>query len=265
MYSLSEIWIYPIKSLGGIRLAKTEIGVKGLEGDREFMLVDESGNFISQRNHPKLNQLTVSIEKDVFVVTDKRNGNQLSILKNWTDKYTRTAQIWNDLVEVIKGDPTIDVWFSDFLTIPCTLVYLPKNASRQVDLDYAPIGTETTLTDGFPFLIIGQEALNNLNNKLAKPVEMTRFRPNLVFTGGHAHDEDNWDQFQIGKATFKRVKPCARCLVTTLDLETSQPGKEPLKTLATYRRQNNKIYFGQNLISQNLGTLKVGDPIQPIL
>lgn len=261
MYSLSEIWIYPIKSLGGIRLTESKITTRGLEHDREFMLVDENGQFISQRTYPQLNQLELTQEKDTFLVKDKRNTEQIRIPITITSGDLISVEIWDDTCKSIASSQEVNQWFSNFLNTTCRLVFMPKTSNRQVDTDYAPINTSTTFTDGFPFLIIGQASLDFLNDKLDTEVDIQRFRPNFVFTEGQPHDEDSWEEFKIGNAHFKRVKPCARCVVTTINLDTSKPGKEPLKTLSTYRRQDNKIYFGQNLICLQGDIIKTGDLI----
>ena len=132
---------------------------------------------------------------------------------------------------------------------------MPENLHRQVDTKYASKGDITSFSDGYPFLIIGQESLNLLNSKLEKPLPINRFRPNLVFNGGQPHDEDRWKQFSINDITFYGVKPCSRCVVTTVDQETGSAGTEPLRTLTTYRKFDHKVNFGMNLLHKGKGKL----------
>jgi uncharacterized protein YcbX len=153
----------------------------------------------------------------------------------------------------------VNTWFSKQLGIKCRLVHMPDATKRKVDPNYAKKGEVTSLSDGYPFLIIGQESLNLLNSKLDVQIPINRFRPNFVFDGGTSHDEDNWREFKIGDITFYGVKPCSRCVVTTIDQQTAIQNKEPLKTLSTYRNFNGKIMFGMNLLHTGEGTVKVDE------
>ena len=144
----------------------------------------------------------------------------------------------------------------------CRLVYFPEVNQRPVDEKYRIENDQVSLADGYPYLIIGQSSLDDLNSKLTNPLPMNRFRPNFVFTGGKPFEEDNWRNFAIGKSRFAGVKPCGRCVLTTVNQETTERGTEPLATLATYRRTNNKIYFGQNLLALTCHDIYEGDTIE---
>lgn len=258
---LSEIWIYPIKSLAGIRLKQARVLPKGLENDRRWMLIDENGRFITQREHPEMALFKVDLNDNQIAVTDN-SGSTLSIELN-TSKTARklVAQIWDDEVEVVEVDTGYSEWFSATMKMKCALVYFPEHNVRDVDPDYAVKKEQVSLADGYPFLIIGQESLNDLNTRLASPITMRRFRPNFVFTGGKAFAEDQWQNFSIGNNRFAGVKLCARCVLTTVDPETGNKGAEPLATLATFRKRNNKINFGQNVLPLDYGEVKEGDRI----
>jgi hypothetical protein len=154
-----------------------------------------------------------------------------------------------------------DDWFSDQLGMPCRLVYMPDTTRRQVDGRYANNKEITSFSDAFPLLIIGQASLDELNSRLPVALPMNRFRPNIVFTGGTPYQEDAMKQFEIAGISFYGVKPCSRCVITTIDQQTAGKAKEPLKTLHTYRQRNNNVYFGQNLLFRGAGTVKVGDTI----
>jgi uncharacterized protein len=150
------------------------------------------------------------------------------------------------------------------LTMPCKLVYMPDESKRRVDVGYALSKEITSFSDAYPVLMVGQASLDDLNSRLEIPVPMNRFRPNIVFTGGDPYQEDTMQHFQINEIDLYAVKPCARCAITTTDQETSATAKEPLKTLATYRTGNNKVYFGQNILYKQQGTIKVGDELKVV-
>ncbi len=255
--TLSEIWIYPIKSLAGIRLPNWEVKSKGLRFDRRWMLVDESGIFMTQRARPQMALFKTSLEGNAFTIT--HSGNTISLsLDQEPNGETFHSMVWDDPVEVIEVDKETSSWFSEKLEVKCKLVAFPEGNKREVDPNYIT-GHEVSLADGYPFLIIGEQSLAELNNRLDKKIEMRRFRPNFVFKGGEPFAEDAWKKFSIGDINFIGVKPCARCVLTTIDPDTAKKGAEPLKTLSTFRAINNKILFGQNLVALNEGKIKVGD------
>ena len=258
---LSEIWIYPIKSLAGIRLQKAAVQPKGLQFDRRWMLIDPSGRFLTQREHPKMALLKTSLEDSRLLVKDSI-GHQITIDLSMNDSgRSLKAQIWEDEVEVIEVSKEHSQWFSETLGMSCSLVSFPEQNIREVDPDYAISREQVSLADGFPFLIIGQSSLDDLNSRLNQPVPMNRFRPNFVFTGAEPFAEDNWRNFTIGKNRFVGVKPCGRCVLTTVDQITAEKSNEPLATLATYRKKGNKINFGQNVLAIDHNEIKEGDEI----
>tara|TARA_B100001559_G_C16246231_1_gene504803 strand:- start:287 stop:721 length:435 start_codon:yes stop_codon:yes gene_type:complete len=140
---------------------------------------------------------------------------------------------------------------------------MPDSSRRDVDPDFAKNSARTSFTDGFPFLLIGIASLEDLNQRLEEPVEMRRFRPNLVISGSEAFEEDRMKRIQIGEISFQVAKPCGRCRVTTVDPDRGEfSGKDPLKTLAGFRRQNGEALFGQNLIHEQQGRIRVGDSLK---
>ena len=175
-----------------------------------------------------------------------------------------SVTVWDDVCDALEAGEEINSWFSDMLHINCTLVYMPDETRRMVDNRYAGNNEITSFSDAYPILIIGQSSLDNLNEKLIDALPMNRFRPNIVFTGGHPHIEDEMAAFIIEGINFLGVKPCSRCVMTTIDQQSASGGKEPLRTLAGYRMKNNKIYFGQNVLQQHLGEIKIGDEIKII-
>ena len=261
-FVLSEIFVYPIKSASGISLKESYVGEKGLEMDRRWMLIDEKGKFISQRTHPELSLVSVNIENNGLRVKHKIiNYDDLFIPFDVDEEFSIDVEIWNDKCQAVLVSNAADCWFSKVLGIPCQLIYMPDNSVRTVDQKYSGGNKTVGFADGFPFLLIGQSSLDDLNSKLEKPISIKRFRPNLVFKGGEPFIEDSWKEFKIESVSFYTVKPCARCTIPTVNQETGDKGKEPLITLSSYRKKNNKVLFGQNLVHEGSGIIKVGKPL----
>jgi uncharacterized protein YcbX len=263
MFLVSDIIIYPIKSLGKVSLRQSQANIKGFQYDRRMMLTDDKGHFLSQRKHPEMARFKVSMADDSIMVI--HDGEEISIPFKMKLKKSRSVTIWDDQFIAPEADKHIGVWFSEHLNIKCHLIFMDDNTLRAVDKKYAIHNETVSFSDGFPFLIIGSASLDDLNNRLAAPVSMDRFRPNLVIKTDKPFIEDSLDIFKIGDAVFKRAKPCARCIITTTDQLTAKRYKEPLKTLSSYRKENNKIYFGQNLICLQEGLVRIGDKSEPIL
>jgi uncharacterized protein len=263
MLQVNQLFIYPIKSLGGIAKQAVEITSTGFKHDRRWMLVDENNMFLTQRSHPQMAFLQVGEKADGIFVFHKLHPLQ-SIIIPFKTEYNKKVMVtvWDDVCAALEAEEEINDWFSDMLQINCKLVYMPDSTKRIVDKKYAGNNEITSFSDGYPILMIGQSTLDNLNEKLNEPLPMNRFRPNIVFTGGHAHIEDEMAAFTIDELSFLGVKPCARCVMTTINQQTAAAGKEPLKTLSSYRMKNNKIYFGQNVLQQQNGNIKTGDEIK---
>lgn len=263
---LSEIWIYPIKSLAGLSLQQASLTSRGLLYDRRWMLVDETGRFLSQRTLPQLVLFDVRMEENSLIITHRESpSDPLRIPLVAEGGEALQVEVWDDTMSAQGGFPEANAWFSERLGRNCRLVYQPESTHRTVDPRYARQGEITSFSDGYPFLLIGQASLDDLNTRLETPVPMNRFRPNLVVTGGQPYEEEGWENFRIGEQEFWGVKPCARCVLTTIDQQTAEKGKEPLRTLSKYRNWNNKILFGQNLLpGADLHTLRVGDSVDII-
>jgi len=260
---LSGIYIYPVKSLGGISLDEAEMEERGLKYDRRWMLIDKEGTFVSQRKYHTLALLTVSMTNDVLTVTHKRDQEkQISFTIGEQNGQQIAVTIWDDHCKAIEVSTKVSRWFSDFLEMEVRLVEMPETEKRAVDPKYAQTGEIVSFADGYPCLLIGQASLDNLNEKLEQAVPMDRFRPNFVFTGGNPHLEDSINTFTLGNVLFTAVKPCARCVLITIDQQTAIKSTEPLKTLAGYRTVNKKVMFGQNLIHQGSGIIYKGDELQ---
>lgn len=226
------------------------------------MLIDENGTPLTQREIPKMSLFKTSLQPNGVAVTF--NGESVTIPFTVDDKNTiKDAAVWGQGIRTIEVDPSLSVWFSERLDVACKLVFFPEEWERPVDGAYQINNEHVSLADGYPLLVIGQASLDDLNSRLTNPLPMNRFRPNLVFEGGEPFAEDGWHTFTIGKNKFAAVKPCSRCIMTTTDQETAIRSAEPLKTLASYRKKNNKIYFGQNiLVLDAVDEIRVGEEIE---
>jgi uncharacterized protein YcbX len=258
--TLTEINIYPIKSLGGIRVKSSRVFEKGLENDRRWMLIDEDNEFMTQRLYPRMALFKLSMINDQFSVNHKTDSIVLSFNHSLIDTPIK-AKIWDDVVDVFEVNKEFSQWFSHRLQMNCRLVSFPEKNSRLVDERYQINHEHVSLADAYPFLIIGEQSLADLNSRMKVPLPMNRFRPNFVFSGGQPFDEDNWKNFSIGRNKFVAVKLCARCVLTTVNQDTGDKGIEPLLTLSQYRKKENKVLFGQNLIALNHFDVYEGDEI----
>jgi uncharacterized protein len=260
---LTEIWIYPIKSLPGIRVPSANVQGKGLEYDRRFMLVDENNKFITLREFPNMALFDISMDGSTIRVRPQNNGRLSTLFINGKEPRINPLKsiIWDDEVEVFEVNPAYSKWFSEALGTNCKLVFFPEENKRRVDEEYVKQEHHVSLADGYPFLVIGLNSLRDLNERIGQELSMKRFRPNLIFEGGLPYEEDDWKNFRIGHVPFAGVKPCGRCAIPTIDPETGMKGIEPTRTLASYRNRNGKVYFGENVIALNDGEIKEGDEI----
>ena len=267
--TLRSIHIYPIKSLGGISLQEAVVEKRGLQYDRRFMLVDSEGKFITQREHTILAKLKCEIRaasslwKTLNV--DANSGVNIPLVPDEKGGTFKKVQVWSAKLKALLVDPKLDAWFEDVVGLKCHLVYMPDSIRRGLNPFYAGLGQEVSFADGYPYLITGMASLEDLNGRLEAQIPMNRFRPNFVFEGGVPYEEVDWKNFTIGQVAFKNVKNCGRCLMVNIDQDRGeQAGKEPLKTLSSYRKKGNKVIFGQNLIWKegDKGNLvKIGDAI----
>jgi len=260
--TISHLFIYPVKSLAGISLQASELDNLGLKYDRRWMLVSPDGLFLSQRKIPQMALIKTALN-DKGRLTLSMQGKEDHLVPEVSDaSETMSVRIWNDHLEVQKTGDESDAWLSAALGIDCHLVYISDDVERQCDLEFAQKGDKTGFSDGFPILVISEASLADLNSRLEDPVEMRRFRPNIVVTGCDAFAEDTWAKFTIEKLLMKGVKLCSRCILTTVDPDKGErSGDEPLATLSSYRKVGKKVNFGINVIQQELGIVKVGDEI----
>lgn len=251
---ITGLYIYPIKSLGGISLQESEVTVRGLKYDRRYMLLDVNGNMLTQREDNRLAKFQLSPHQTGFEVTYQ--GATL-VVPFSIDGEVITTRVWDDEVRAVIAPAQYNKWFSHCLQQEVKLVYMPDDSHRFINPKYAQNNEIVSLADGYPVLMISEASLALLNSKLKEPIQMNRFRPNIVISGLDAHAEDELGTFTLGTTHFKVAKPCARCVVVTINPETLETGKEPLATLAKYRRVDDKVNFGVNLICLKEGVVKL--------
>ncbi|GAB2959552.1 MOSC domain-containing protein [Hymenobacter coalescens] len=257
--SLTELYLYPVKSLGGLRVPEAQITPRGLRHDRRWLVVDQRGQFLTQRTEPRMALLHLEYAHNGFIIRHIQRPDLRPLLVPFEAEHkgTQFVTVWDDMVFAFRGLREHDEWLSEALNQPVRLVHMPEAALREADGGEAP--GLVSFADAFPFLLIGQASLDDLNRRLPAPVPMNRFRPNLVVGGAEAYAEDRWHEFRLGELTFRGIRPCARCVLTTTDQQTAQRGPEPLRTLASYRTVGHKVMFGMNVVGPEQGWLRVGD------
>ena len=261
--TLSALHVFPVKSCAPLSPAEARVESRGLVDDRRWLVVDATGRFITGRQKPRMTlvraepipgglRLSAPGAATLTVAAPEGNPDRLAVT------------VWKDAVDAAACDPAADAWLSAFLGAPVRLVYMDSLAVRPISRAFGRPGDVVSFADGYPLLLISQAALDALNARLAAPVPMLRFRPNLVAAGTAPHAEDGWNRIRIGAIEFDVVKPCTRCTFTTVDFERGayDPSGEPLNTLKAYRRSGDGVTFGQNVIPRGTGTLRVGDPIE---
>ena len=270
---LSGLFIYPVKSLHGLSLASVELDALGLSGDRRFMVVDGGGRFLTQRTLPRMALIRTMLTPERLTLSAAGAG-EIGV-ERVSDPAAplRSVTVWKS--EGLRAEDCGDaaaVWLGNFLGITCRLVRAGTEFHRRMTKPNARADDVVSVADADPLLVISESSLANLNDRLLargeEPLPMDRFRPNLVISGCDAFAEDSWPRVRIGDVVLRAGGPCARCVVTTTDQLTAERGKEPLRTLATYRRDADNsidVNFGQNFIHETkCGSLRVGDAIEGV-
>lgn len=259
VHVVKEIYIYPIKSLAGISCKNALAEEMGFENDRRWMLIDAENQFITQREHRILSQFYPQISDGKISITFQDQKHEFSIDENLDSPIK--VNVWDDKSEVVEVNKSTSKWFTERLGFECKLVKIIKSGDRKHESSRLKETFNVSLADGYPYLMIGTESLDFLNEKLKEKITILRFRPNIVISSQNAHEEDNFDTFSIGEVKFKNVKPCGRCIMVNNDPQNGNLKKEPLKTLSTYRNVNNSVLFGTNIVSLNSGIISVGDEV----
>ena len=261
---VTGLFYYPIKSCKGISVNEAEIDPTGFKNDRLLMLVDDHGRFLTQRKIPRMALITPRLADDRLTLSAPGMDERTFALQSSGKE--PDVRVWKDTLKAVDQGAMPAEWFSDFLGTGCRLVRMTNRHIRPLPPKHTiSSDARVSFADGFPFLLTAEESLDDLNRRLEVPVSMERFRPNIVISGLPPYAEDRLTAIQIGTVTFTIAKPCARCVITTIDPETGRQGVEPLRTLSTYRLKKNKVLFGQNLIHRNRGTVSLEDTVHIII
>lgn len=270
---VTGLFLYPVKSLRGHAVPAAEIDALGFTGDRRFLVVDATGKFMTQRTAPRMACIDARLANGTLTLSAEGAGSVSIPTASDPGASLRTVSVWkSEGLQAEDCGASASAWLSDFLGQPCHLGRIGPKFSRPILKATARPGDTVSFADAYPFLVISEASLAQLNDRIQEnhgaPVPMNRFRPNLVVAGCDAFAEDAWTRVQIGDAVFRNGGPCARCIITTTDQLTGErTGKEPLKTLATFRRDladPTDVNFGINLIHETKrGILRVGDSVTP--
>lgn len=272
MIQLVGLYLYPVKGLRGISVDRAEVDALGLVGDRRFLIVDENGRFLTQRTLPLMARVNSALTSEHLTLSADGAGSITIARRPNPDAPLRTVTVWSSAgLQAEDCGEAAAAWLRAFLGVRCRLVRIGSAFERPIlKAGKAEPGDRVNFADGYPFLIVSEASLANLNDRLvergAEPVPMNRFRPNFVVQGCGAFAEDTWPRFTIGNVLFRAGGPCGRCAVTTTDQVTGERGLEPLRTLGEYRRNaadRTSVDFGQNLIHvTKSGSVRVGDEVR---
>ncbi|MER7515478.1 MOSC N-terminal beta barrel domain-containing protein [Streptomyces sp. NPDC126499] len=269
---LRSVHVHPVKALRGFAPAEAEVQPWGLAGDRRWTVVETAGKVVTQRQHARLALASAALLADGGVTLSGPGREPLTVEVPSPSEANGTipVDVFGTTVEAVPADPAADAWFSGYLDSEVRLVHMDDPARRRpVDPDHALPGETVSFADGYPLLLTTTSSLDALNSLIAQgdhadegPLPMNRFRPNVVVDGTAPWAEDDWRRLSIGDVTFRVAKSCGRCVVTTTDQLTGERGKEPLRTLARHRKDGGRLIFGQNLVPEHPGVIRVGDPVK---
>lgn len=260
---VSQLYLYPLKSARGYSVPHYALDARGPQWDRRWMLVDNDGKFLSQRQSVLMTQLVARFDDNELQVSAP-DMPELVIPQFYWDmvRTTQPVTVWRDSVQAKVAEGHVNAWFSQVIKQPCKLAYMPEQTRRPVDPAYAKKGEITGFADGFPLLLTTEASLQQFSEWLGSPLDMMRFRPNVVVSGNDAFAEDGWKRLRIGNVEFEVAKPCSRCAIPTLDPVTGERNPAVFATLKSHRSRGAEVYFGQNLLPCSKGELKVGDTVE---
>lgn len=261
--TLTGLFVYPVKSARGIALRQAELGDRGIQHDRRFMVVDERGHFLTQRDTPTLAKLHTALHDDGLVgeLVLSFEGQTLALPLRPSSGQPRRVRVFSDEVDALDLGAAASSFLSAALGRQAALVYMPQQTRRQVDPTRAAVEDIVGFADGFPYLLTNESSLAALNRELPEPVTMQRFRPNFVIAGVPAYSEDNFAALTIGGLPFAALKPCSRCVIVNIDPSSGQRSRGVLEALVRTHSLGNRPIFGQNLVARGHGRLAVGDPV----
>jgi hypothetical protein len=269
---VTDLYRYPVKSCRGEPLPDIPVEPWGLAGDRRWMVVDPGGDVVTAREFPRMLLVTPFLEGGAIRLTGPAMPDLTVPVPDGRD--LTLVRVWDNKLPASVAGAAADAWFTEVVGYPVRLVYLDDPTRRPVNPDYGRADDRVSFADGYPLLLTGEGSLRQLNGLIAAgprstegPLPMRRFRPNVVVAGSAAWEEDAWRRVRIGDVAFRAVKGCDRCVMTLIDPDTAAKGKEPIATLARYRRWDGKVWFGTNLIPDlppdgPRPSIHVGDPVE---
>lgn len=268
---VTALHLHPVKSFRGLSVEAASVDDLGIVGDRRFLVVEPGGTFMTQRTLPVMARVGASLDGKELVLSSEGFGEVRVGRDSDPGAKIAVVQIWNSVGLRAEdcGDHVAD-WLSSVIKLPCRLVRIGTAFERPANAKYARPSERVAFVDAFPVMIVSEASLLDLNQRMAETggpaLPMNRFRPNIVVSGCGPFAEDSLVRFRIGKVVFRAARPCIRCIMTTTDQLTGERGKEPLRTLATFRRSPDDpthLMFGYNLINENkAGEFRVGDPVE---
>ncbi len=260
--TLSQLYVFPVKSLRGLSPSSWGLDARGLQNDRRYMLVDEQGRFLTQRQQHRMALIDVHWQDGrLRLSAEGKEPIEVPVLEDAAQ--LRAVEIWGEQQQGFDQGDVVASWLAEFLGVTCRMVRHDLNSPRAVDADYARPGDVVSFSDGFPFLVLSEASVAALSKQAGVELDIRRFRPNLVIRGCEPFEEDQWRRIRIGQSEFELVKPCSRCIIPTIDPNTGERGPEPMRALMATRRRENKVYLGQNAIQRSAGeSLAVGDGVE---
>ncbi|MEV4468323.1 MOSC N-terminal beta barrel domain-containing protein [Nonomuraea sp. NPDC049504] len=267
---LASISYYPVKSTTGHEVSEADVLPWGLAGDRRYLVADEQGRTLTARVEPRLLAVVPMLDGDALTLT----GPHAEPLRVAPSARLSPVTLWGSDIELTDCGDAAAAWLTSLVGRPVRLKWLDDPRRRPVDPAYGRPADRVSLADGYPLLLTSAASLARLNDWIAEdalergaeppaPLPMRRFRPNVVVDGvpSEPFAEDGWKRLRIGEVEFRVAKGCARCVLTTIDPDTYEKGKEPIRTLSRYRKREGKTWFGVNLIPDAPGRIAVGDRV----
>jgi len=258
MFTISELYQYPLKSAGGNAVATLRLDAHGPTYDRHWMVVGENGKFLTQRQHPKMCLIGTQLRGDRLSLV----APEMPPLEVGSSAEQLECLVWKDSVVAHDCGDQSALWLSRYLGKSCRLAQMPVRSPRLVDSNYADQGETVSFADGFPLLVVSQASLDEFNTKLESSIGMERFRPNIVVAGCPPFAEDSWREITVGDIKLSLVKPCSRCIIPSINPSNGSKEMAVNQALLKYRRRDGKTFFGQNALHRSLGNIRVGDTVK---
>jgi uncharacterized protein YcbX len=262
---VTHLFIYPIKSLGAVSLIEADVENEGLRGDRRFMLVDGAGKFITQRTRPELTRFVLRASENGFLVRDSVTGSEKELRREPSLGSWIPVEIWEDQLLAQEVSDGWSAWFTKALSEEVKLVRMSEAEPRVMKEKYqTAMAKNTSFADSLPILLVSSASYDLVDQRLQEPVDRLRFRPNIIVDAIEPFVEDTWAEIKLGDVSLSGAKPCARCPLVNVDPLSGKSDKRTLKTLASFRTLNHKVYFGQQFVPISQGKVRVGTPVQII-